>query len=168
MILGIDPGRDKTGWAFVGFSGELLCSGIFPSDEWGSFIGILEKPTNLWETSLALWQLEKQKSLVTPSGEPRSLQYIAVGDGTGSKEATACLKRLEYKIVSANEERTTLIARDLYWCIHRPAFWQKCLPRFLRGPARDLDDLAAWAIALRSIKDFRLAKSELGRLINLF
>ena len=33
MTVGLDPGRDKVGWAFVGKGRELLMSGIFPAEE---------------------------------------------------------------------------------------------------------------------------------------
>ena len=33
VTVGLDPGRDKVGWAFVGEGRELLVSGIFPAGE---------------------------------------------------------------------------------------------------------------------------------------
>ena len=33
VTVGLDPGRDKVGWAFVGEGRELLMSGIFPAEE---------------------------------------------------------------------------------------------------------------------------------------
>jgi hypothetical protein len=63
------------------------------------------------------------------------------------------LCRLNAKIVLVDEKRTTLEARERYWILHRPALWQSCLPRRLRIPPRAVDDLAAWAIALRSLEN---------------
>jgi RNase H-fold protein (predicted Holliday junction resolvase) len=150
MILGIDPGRDKTGWALVSGEGELALSGIVPAPDAELFGEVWLLPSCQWESALAGWTYERRIS-VPCSGETPGLEYIALGDGTGSREAARQLGRLNVKIVLVDEKGTTLEARERYWALHRPALWQFCLPRCLRIPSRAVDDLAAWVIALRSI-----------------
>ena len=38
LILGLDPGRDKIGFAAVALTKELLFSGVFPAKELGAFL----------------------------------------------------------------------------------------------------------------------------------
>ena len=55
-----------------------------------------------------------------------------------------------------DEKNSTIEAKNLYWKIHKPGFLLKFIPEKLRSPRRDVDDLAAWVIALRGIKNFEL------------
>ncbi|MDR1979749.1 MAG: endonuclease [Synergistaceae bacterium] len=146
MILGIDPGRDKIGWALATSQGTLILSGICPAPELEAFLGVLKHPADKWEKELAAWACER----FFPVAEPR-LEYVALGDGTGSGEIASRCAQLDLKIVHVDEEGTTIAARDLYWRFHRPALWQKCLPYSLRVPPRNIDDFAALAIVLRGI-----------------
>ena len=41
MYLGLDPGRDKVGFAFVNEEGVLLCSGIFQAESFEAFLSAL-------------------------------------------------------------------------------------------------------------------------------
>jgi RNase H-fold protein (predicted Holliday junction resolvase) len=152
MILGVDPGRDKTGWALIRREGELALSGIVPASGAELFSEAWSRPVGEWEEALAAWTCERRFS-VSRSGDEPGLEYIALGDGTGSREMARQLCRLNVEIVLVDEKRTTLEARERYWILHRPALWQRCLPRRLRIPPRAVDDLAAWAIALRSLKN---------------
>jgi len=146
MVLGIDPGRDKTGWAFVSNEGNLVLSGIFSTPEAEFFWKALSHPTDEWEERLAKWTYERRSS-VLESG----LEYVALGDGIGSHETIMWLVQCNLKTVLVDEEGTTLAARNLYWRLYRPVLWQRCLPRSLWSPPRNVDDLAAWGIALRSL-----------------
>ena len=146
VVLGIDPGRNKTGWAFASCEGELVLSGIVPTEVAGAFLETLDRPVGEWEEKFAAWTRERNFSL-----SDAKLEYVALGDGTGSHEIASQLERFNLKTVLVNERGTTLAARELYWRIHRPAWWQRCLPHFLRLPRRDVDDLAAWEIVLRSL-----------------
>jgi RNase H-fold protein (predicted Holliday junction resolvase) len=158
MILGIDPGRDKTGWALVSAEGELVLSGIVPASDMELFLEAWTRPAREWEEALAAWTCERR---FAAGFEPERIEYAALGDGTGSREAARQLCRLNVKIVSVDEKGTTLEARERYWALHRrPVFWcfwrvwqiwQFFLPRRLRIPPRALDDMAAWTIALRSL-----------------
>ena len=42
LILGLDPGRDKIGFAAVALTKELLFSGVFPAKELGAFLKKIE------------------------------------------------------------------------------------------------------------------------------
>ena len=146
MVLGIDPGRDKVGWAFVSREGNLIQSGIFPASEVEDFLGVLSHPAGEWKERLTMWTCEKYSFVLE-----LDLEYVALGDGIGSRNIMPWLARFNLKTVLVDEEGTTLAARNLYWRLHCPVWWQKCLPRSLRFPPRSVDDLAAWGIALRSL-----------------
>lgn len=151
IILGVDPGRDKMGWALVGYDRELFSSGICPVSEQEFFLTALARGPSHWEEDLSFWVTEKIK---TYASHPEGLLLVAIGDGTGSREAVKLFERLGTQIVIVNEKGTTLEAQRLYWSLHVPSWWQKCLPRVMRFPPRPLDDLAAWAIAKRSLEVF--------------
>lgn len=145
VILGLDPGRDKTGWALVRSTGDLVFSGIFPTPETSVFLKIAGMPPQLWEEKFSVWLCERRASITGKD----TIECIAVGNGTGSGEIVRKANESGLKTFLVDETGTTLKARELYWRLHRPAWWQRCLPRSLRVPPRVLDDLAAWAIALR-------------------
>ena len=145
LILGIDPGRDKTGFAFVNFEGELISSGIFISSEREKFFDILINNENISEYIIEGGHENLMKSV----------SFIAVGNGTNSKNFYDFMKnklKNEIEIKVFDEKNTTLEARKLYWKIHKPGFFVKLLPENMRVPKRILDDLAAWAIVLRYLK----------------
>ena len=148
-ILGFDPGRDKTGFAFINNSGSLLASGIFPTqDQQAIFTALL--PPSSYDT-LSQFLLEGSiTSLTSP------LDFIAIGSGTHSKAFTENARAaLPFEILTVDEKNTTLEARRLYWTLHKPGLFTRLLPEGLRVPKRILDDLAAWAIALRGLKKYR-------------
>ena len=143
MILALDPGRDKTGFAFVDMQGNLLASGIFESSQRDKFFENLGGGISF---------LEGNAERITHS----RVKFIALGNGTGSKEFHDYVKRVtDYEIKVVNEKNTTLEARELYWRLHEPSFLMRLIPKNLRVPDRILDDLAAWAIGLRALKVLR-------------
>ena len=144
LILAFDPGRDKTGFALASLGGELIFSGIFPSSERGKFFGAL-----LNSESVDEFIIEKREEKI--SGFIGRVKFMAVGNGTGSKEFYEAVKALKFEIKITDERGTTLAARNLYWKIHKPGFFLRFLPKGLRVPPRVLDDLAAWAIARRAL-----------------
>ena len=138
LILGLDPGRDKTGFAFVNDSGELMASGIFPTVERDKFFA-----GNHDEFIIEY----------TKSCELNKVSLIALGNGTGSKEFNEYVqKKVSCKIMIIDERNSTLEARKLYWKIHRPKFLTRLIPESLRVPDRVIDDLAAFCIALRALE----------------
>lgn len=148
MVLGLDPGRDKVGWAFVGREGELLRSGIFPSRERALFwraLRALDRDRDLLDT----WTLERpfeKREVAMPD-------VFVVGKGTCGGALAADLRTQSFgaRVLCVDEKGTTLEARSLYWRLHAPSWWQRFLPRALWIPPRPLDDLAAWAIAVRGM-----------------
>ena len=153
MVLGIDPGRDKIGWALANYDGDLFLSGICLVSEQEFFLTALTSGSDRWEYELSPWVTEKTGTRVW---QPEKLSLVAVGNGTGSPMAVKLFERLGVQITVVDESGTTLEARGLYWSLHVPCWWQKCLPRAMRFPPRPLDDLAAWVIVRRSLEIFRV------------
>ena len=157
IILGIDPGRDKIGFAFAELnSRDLILSGIFYFAELENFINKLNNFKNLsnLKEDFCEWQrenfIEKFKLNLNKNFE----LIIALGDGTKSREFKIYLEnnlKNKNKIIVVNEAGSTLEARDLYWQLHEPGLLKSLLPRGMRVPARILDDLAAWAVARRAV-----------------
>ena len=157
LVLALDPGRSKTGFAFIKTDGTLLVSGIFPSEERGKFFdevfgeGLLFRKLSCWITEGSL------ESLADFSVE--RIIFIVIGNGTGSKEFKSyVLERSaenEHGIFFVDETNTTLEARKLYWKIHRPGLLTRLIPEGMRVPPRIIDDLAAWCVGLRGLKEYR-------------
>jgi hypothetical protein len=74
---------------------------------------------------------------------------FVVGDGTGHEKVLRILQNrgLPYHVV--NEQGTTLEARTLYFRNHPPKGFLRFLPKGMWAAPRNLDDYAAYAIALR-------------------
>lgn len=145
VILGIDPGKNKTGWAFVDKEGNLCLSGIILTSDIHVFKEVCGSSSDVRERLLEPWIIERRKKLAG------IVEFVAVGKGTGSRDAVREMRNIGCSLMEVDEKNTTLMARTLYWNLHAPSLWQRFLPRFLRVPPRPLDDLAAWAIALRGI-----------------
>lgn len=154
LALGLDPGRSKTGFAFVNMNGDLLMSGIFPSVEKNVFFAEIKSLSQNHSSWINEGSLE---SFAEISGG--QLKILFVGNGTGSKEFISSIsgwaEANQCEIFSVDESNTTLEARKLYWKIHAPGFFMRLIPEGLRVPARMLDDLAAWSVALRGLKEYR-------------
>jgi len=149
MLLGIDPGINKCGWALVNFDGLLYASGIIPSC---IPVGWIEALTLTGERRINLlqpWIKEKPEFF-----SDEHVKYVILGAGTGSLKIKAQLKNYypDSSIILAEEKFTTLKARDLYWKLHPPGGLWSFLPASLLNPPRDIDDLAAWAIVLHKIE----------------
>lgn len=144
LVLGFDPGRDKIGFAFADFEGELILSGIFASSEREKFF-----------EDISGFIIEQRINII-PENIFSHLKFIAIGNGTKSKEFYDYVsEKFNCEIIITDEKNTTLEARSLYWKIHEPDLWVKLLPEGMRVPGRILDDLAAWSIVLRALKKYR-------------
>ncbi len=151
MILGLDPGRDKIGFAFTDLDGGLISSGIFQQIEHVLFFHALLSDPH----SLSRWTIEGNTDAL-PTPLAHSLEFAAIGNGTHSQPFTDLAKNsLPCKVLTVDERNTTLEARSLYWKLHKPGIFMRLLPEGLRVPNRVLDDLAAWAIAVRALKKYR-------------
>lgn len=146
LVLALDPGRDKTGFAFTDLDGGLILSGIFPTNQQERFLSAVLGRENLSE-----WTIEGSADSLRGR-----IKFIAIGNGTHSKEfAEKARAALPFEVLIVDEHNTTLEARKLYWELHRPSVFMRLLPGGLRVPDRVLDDLAAWAIAIRGAKKYR-------------
>ena len=147
IVLGLDPGRDKIGFAAVRRDKSFLFSGILPALEDAVWERALGREGNIREI-FSPWLRECPSS---PT-EGLKLSLIVVGNGTCSGTLLDAVRRCALcEVLCVDERGTTLEARKLYWRLHRPAWWQRLLPQGMRVPSRPLDDLAAWAIANRGM-----------------
>ena len=154
LALGLDPGRAKTGFAFADMDGRLVAAGIFPADERENFFAGIESSVSVLQS----WFTEGTAESL-PENLCGHVGIIIIGDGTTSREFAGYVRERVSgwgcEVLTVDERNTTLEARNLYWKIHEPGFWTGLLPEGLRVPGRILDDLAAWAVALRGLKKYR-------------
>jgi len=141
MLVGIDPGREKFGWAFVKKDGNLLLSGVTPLaefNEWLVAIGSGEA------SRFGNWVFEgKYDELFLPP-----VEKILLGEGTGMKKVADILRSKNLSFDAVPEAYSTLRARKLYWVLHPPRGLGRLVPLSFRVPPRPIDDLAAWRLAL--------------------
>lgn len=141
-ILGLDPGKDKFGWAFVTEEGILLASGIVPSSI------VEERLDSLLEGDLAgLSAMVRENAPNRDKLDPPDL--VLLGNGTARERLSAALASRSQAFLLVDEAYTTLEARGLYWRLHPPGFFARMIPEGLRIPPRPVDDLAAWALVRR-------------------
>ena len=127
-ILGVDPGRDKTGLAVVAPDGTIL---------WRAVIETQELSTRI-EPLLAQWSIER----------------VALGNSTSSKEARVALEEVlprAMRIELVDEKNSTLEARTLYFEAHPPRGWKRLVPLSAQVPPVPVDDFAAAVVARRLI-----------------
>jgi hypothetical protein len=124
-IAAVDPGRGKCGLAVTDQAGQtIVAAAILPPDE-----------------SLALllqWQ-------------GQGLSLVVLGNGTGSRSWREQLTPSGLAIQQRDEWGTTLAARQRYWQLEPPRGWRRCLPRGLRLPPRDIDDVVAQLLLERHL-----------------
>ncbi|MDD4160146.1 MAG: endonuclease [Synergistaceae bacterium] len=140
MILikcGIDPGRYKIGIAFAE-GDRLLFSAIIPKSSEDILYNSLKEKN--WE-ALDQWKKEGNTKCL----EGLELEKICLGNGTSSEEISSRLEGT-CDLEITDEYGTTLKGREMYWKLHPPKGFWKLVPRSLRTPPRDIDDLAAWMI----------------------
>jgi hypothetical protein len=78
---------------------------------------------------------------------------FVVGDGTGHEKVLEVLRARGFPFVVVDEVGTTLEARALYFKAHPPTGLLRFLPKGMWAAPRNLDDYAAYAIALRFLKN---------------
>ena len=132
LILGIDPGTRKAGFALVGADGSIVELGI-------EEIGTLEG---------------RARDLIGR----HEVGAIALGTGTNSAAMLEQLGGLGVPIRLVDERETTLRARALYFADHPPRGWKRLLPLGMQLPPRPIDDYAAVLIARRYLADDGTAK----------
>ena len=123
----LDPGRSK-------------CGLVLSNPEATSIVeAAVLPPDNCWQR-LQSWQ------------QRRPLQAVILGDGTGSGAWQQQLTELGAAVILVPERGTTLEARQRYWQLEPPNLWQRLLPRGLRLPSRDWDDVVAQLLLERHLK----------------
>lgn len=119
MLLGIDPGRSKTGLALV--------------DETGAIKSL----------HIALMECFEEELVAFCNGA--KLDAVVLGDGTNSKVVSNIVANVypclaQYVI---NEAYSTEEARKLYWEVNPPQGWKKLVPLGLLVPDEPMDAYAA-------------------------
>lgn len=127
VILAVDPGNSKCGWAVVS-SQEVLDQGIC-------------------DTQMLVVTLRPLVSRYCPS-------LIVLGDGTGARRlARAISSEPEFpQIELVDEKNSTLQARNLYFQQNPPKGWRRLMPRGLQTPGCPIDDFAAVILAKKRLE----------------
>jgi len=127
MLLGIDPGTRKCGYAVVERIGAPpLALGIVPLDDFGTRLAALRGD----------WAID----------------MVAVGQGTNASAVTAVVREAGLPFALVDERETTLQARARYFVDYPPRGWRRFAPRGMLLPPRPIDDYAALLIAERYLR----------------
>jgi RNase H-fold protein (predicted Holliday junction resolvase) len=127
MLLGVDPGTRKCGYAVVDrIDAPPLALGIVPLDEF-----------NLRLTSLRA---------------DFAIDMVAIGHGTNANVVSAAVHDAGLPFTLVDERETTLRARVRFFADHPPRGWRKLIPRGMLLPDRPIDDYAALLIAERYLR----------------
>jgi hypothetical protein len=116
-LVGFDPGRSKCGLA-------------------------LTDPDRRRVVEACVLPAERALGQVQAWQRRAPLAAIVLGDGTGSGHWQEVLAPLA-TLLLVPEAGTTLAARHRYWELEPPRSWWRLLPRGLRIPRRDIDDVVA-------------------------
>ena len=120
-VVGVDPGRSKSGYALVRSDGSVIEAGIVPTAE-----------------------LEDRVRRIL---QERPADCVAVGSGTHSRDVCAALAPLGLPLHVVDEYDTSRRARALYFADHPPRGWRRLVPLGMQLPPRPIDDYAAILIA---------------------
>lgn len=122
-VLGVDPGRDKAGFAVLDATGAVIESGVVA-------VGSL---------------VERLTGLVAAGG----VAAIALGCGTNAAALRERLQVLDVPIHPVDEFETSRRARELYFQEHPPRGWRRLVPVGMQSPPVPIDGYAAILIARR-------------------
>lgn len=124
VVLAIDPGTDKCGFAAASQRGVIR--------HW------IAPPEKLIENL--------QEAI-----EAYGVRTVILGDGTGSKEFQKEIRAAfpDLRIAVVDEYRTTDSARERYWRENPPKGWRRLLPVGMQVPPEPYDDLVAVILAER-------------------
>jgi len=127
MLLGIDPGTRKCGFAVIerlGAPPAALC--IAPLD------GFADRLAELIHTY--------------------PIERIAIGEGTNAKAIVDVVRATGLPFHLVDERETSLQARARFFDDHPPRGWRRLVPRGMLLPDRPIDDYAALLIAERYLR----------------
>ncbi len=127
VLLGIDPGRSKTGLALVSTTGKIID----------------------YKVVLMANFVEEFQAFI----EGYEPEHCIMGNGTTSETMETTLKKLlTVPITVVDEAHSTEEARRLYWQINPPKGLHKFLPTSMQVPTENLDGLAAVVLVQRYLK----------------
>ncbi|NJK59383.1 MAG: resolvase [Oscillatoriales cyanobacterium SM2_1_8] len=124
--LGVDPGRDKCGLAVCDDRAQLLHREIVPSAD-----------------TLARTQHWHRRY---------GFQKLILGHSTTSRAWQNAMQTLGIPMVVVNESHSTEEARTRYWQVCPPQGWRRWVPLGLQTPPTPVDDLAAWILVERHLR----------------
>ena len=126
FLLGIDPGRDKTGIAVL--------------DDKGAIVQVEVVPTATIKDVLP--------------GKAASASRIIMGDGTTSGTMKELVQRLlpDKPLVLVDEKHSTEEARKLYWQVNPPQGLKRLVPQGMLVPEENMDGYAAVILVRRYLK----------------
>jgi RNase H-fold protein (predicted Holliday junction resolvase) len=124
MVIGIDPGTRKCGYAVVQAIGE--------------------RPLEL-----GIAQVDALESTLRELAQRYPVEMVALGSGTNAGTIGAIIAGLGLRSVTVDERETTLRARGRFFADHPPRGWRRLIPRGMLLPDRPIDDYAALLIAER-------------------
>ena len=127
MILGIDPGTRKCGFAVV----ERLDA----------------PPVELGIAPLAAFR----ERLAALAGA-YAIERVAIGCGTNAAEIVDAVRAAGLAFELVDERETTIRARARFFDDHPPRGWRRLIPRGMLLPDRPIDDYAALLIAERYLR----------------
>lgn len=124
-LAGLDPGRSKCGLALADLDQSLLlAAAVLPPQ------ACLER--------LQQWQRQ-------------GLERVVLGNGTCSRLWQDHLEALGLGVLLVDEWGTSLAARQRYWTLYPARGCRRLLPRGLRLPPRDIDDVVAQLLLERQL-----------------
>jgi RNase H-fold protein (predicted Holliday junction resolvase) len=127
MLLGVDPGTRKCGYAVVERLGAPpFTLGIAPLDEFRA-------------------RLDQLRTTF-------SIDMVAIGHGTNADVVSATVRDAGLPFALVDERETTLQARARFFVDHPPRGWRRLVPRGMLLPDRPIDDYAALLIAERYLR----------------
>ncbi len=131
-ILGIDPGRSKTGLALVAADGKIVRLHIAQTDA----------------------IISELRSFVAQE----QVNCVVMGDGTNHKAiaAAVCEVLPQAELHLVGEAHSTEEARSLYWQQNPPKGWRALLPLGLQVPPVPLDAYAAVVQVRRWLQQSKL------------
>jgi RNase H-fold protein (predicted Holliday junction resolvase) len=127
MLLGVDPGTRKCGYAVIErVDAQPLTMGIVALEEFGPRLVTLR--ANF------------------------AIDMVAIGHGTNAAVVSGLVRDAGLPFELVDERETTLRARSRFFAAHPPRGWRRIVPRGMLLPDRPIDDYAALLIAERYLR----------------
>lgn len=144
MILGIDPGCEKFGWALTDDYGQPIATGIAETEHAEAFFQAIRNGDNSVLAKTLLEGVLPEKMLI---------RRCICGNGTAHKKFLGIITDCGVSVELSDERNTTLEARALFWRLHPPRGIRRIVPLSLQVPPRCVDDLAACRIVAHALHE---------------